>query len=159
MTLPEEDVSIFELFVDWLYHQRYDIPSPPEKPSSDYDRYEQPVQLFVLADKYDVRNLKNRIISTMFLLNQQQVAPALDTVAYAYEHTPQNSTIRKLFAEYLRCTQAEWYQEASSQDWLRDHPEICTDIVVGYAKHREPGKFSYNEMPEEFIEKEEGSKE
>ena len=157
MTLPEEDASIFELFVDWLYHQRYDIPSPLEEPSSGYDRYMQPVQLFVLADTYDVRNLKNHILSAIFLLLKQgKIWPTLPTVAYAYEHTTHNSTVRKLFADYMSYhTQLECFQRASAQDWLRNYPDISAALNVSFATVLMGKKDPFDgEMPEEYMDKE-----
>ena len=157
MTLPEQDGSIFELFVDWLYHQRYEIPSPPEEPSKDYDRFEQPVKLFVLADMYDVRNLKNHVLSTIFLLLKQRVIwPSLRTVAYAYEHTPHNSTIRKLLADYMSYhTKLEGLQQVSAQDWLRNHPDISAALNVSFAKMLLTKKSPLDgEMPEEYMDRE-----
>lgn len=155
MNLPEDDESVFESFVDWIYRQRYDIPFARKGRASDNDRFRQPVELFVLADKYDVRDLKNLITSTIFLfIKQRKFGPTIGTVAYAYEHTPHNSTIRKLFAEYMFCgTKPEWYQQASSQDWLRNHPEICTDAIVTFAKHKQADENPFDgEMPDEYIE-------
>ena len=156
MNLPEDDESIFELFVDWIYHQRYDIPSSPKAPPG-YDRFRQAVELFVLADKYDVRNLKNLITYNIFVFyKQHKFGPTIRTVAYAYEHTPHNSTIRKLFADYMVWdTDPEWYQEASSQNWLRNHPEICTDAIVSFAEHKETNENPFHgQIPDEYIENE-----
>ena len=157
MTLPEQDGSIFELFIDWLYHQRYEIPSPPEEPSKDYDRFEQPVKLFVLADMYDVRDLKNHVLSAIFLLlKQREIWPSLRTVAYAYEHTPHNSTIRKLLADYMsHHTKLEGLQRLSAQDWLRNHPDISAALNVSFAKMLLTKKSPLDgEMSEEYMDRE-----
>lgn len=157
MTLPEEDEPIFELFVDWLYHHRYDIPSPPEEPSKGYDRFEQPVQLLVLADKYDVCNLKTHVLSAIFLLlKQRKIWPSLRTVAYAYENSPHNSTIRKMFADYITYhTPLESFQRTGVQDWLRNQSDFSTALNVSFATMLLTKKSPFDgEMPEEYMDKE-----
>lgn len=160
MTLTEDDEFIFELFVDWLYHKRYDVPSTPNDPKTDYDRFMQPVQLFVLADKYDVRNLKNLIVSQIFvIMKQDSDVPNGTTIAYAYEHTSQNSTIRKILADHLACeTTLDWFKSATSQTWLRNHPDVSADVIVSFAKYTPRQKTPFGgEMPEDYVEKKQES--
>lgn len=162
MTLPEDDENVFDLFVDWLYHRRYEIAPPPESAPEDYDRFMQPVQLFVLADKYDVRKLKNLVLYQLFLtLKHAKDSPALTTFAYAYKHTSQSSTIRKVLADHLTySTELTWFSQASIQTWFRDHPDISVDVITSFAKYtlKEEDPF-IEEMPENYIEKEpEGGK-
>lgn len=142
MTLPEDDETIFELFVDWLYCRGYEIPLLVQDPSKVDDIFMQPVQLFVLADKYDVRELKSLVLSKMFrLIKLQTYGPDMDTMAYAYENTAQNSAMRGLIADYLGCIiSLDWYKERDSQTWLRDHPDISTDAIVSFAGHSQKVK-------------------
>lgn len=160
MTLPEDDEFIFGLFVEWTYHRRYDIPQLPKDRNKRYEKFMQPVQLYVLADKYDVRNLKICILSALFLLIRLHSSPTLATIAYAYEHTPRNSAIRKFLAGYFSTLDSEWYQDASSQHWLRSHPEICTDVVVRLAKREQTDEDAFEgEVPKEYMEEAQGSEE
>ena len=156
MTLPEDDEVIFDLFVNWLYSQRYDIPSPPKDPKEKHKKYLEPIKLFVLAEKYDVRSLRNLVVSQLFLaMKTRGKIPSLDTVPYAYKHTSQNSTIRKLLTERLTYMNLGWYQEESTQTWLRDHPDISVDMIARFAKDTpERMDHSAEEMLEEYIEKE-----
>lgn len=163
MTLPEDDETIFELFVDWLYHQRYDVPSTPNDPETPCDRFMQPVQLFVLADKYGVRNLKNVIVSQIHsVVKMSSDVPKEATIAYAYEHTSQNSTIRKVLADMMACyVGRNWFERAVNQTWLRDHHDISMDVMVRLAERAEDaygGPF-YRGVPEEYVEEEEESEE
>lgn len=130
MALPEEDESIFELFVDWTIHRRYN-------PSKADDPFMQPAQLFVLAEKYDVPNLKSLILLRFFLLiTERKVAPPLDTLAYAYQRTAQDSGIRRMAVDYLACEmKPDWFRQADARTWLRDHPDISADVIVSFAKH------------------------
>ena len=85
MALPEDDESVFDNFVDWLYHGRYDI----ARRSEAVEIFLRPVQLFVLADKYGVPDLKSLVLVKMFNLIESETVsrPWPDTIAYAYGHT------------------------------------------------------------------------
>ena len=150
MTLPEDDESVFESFVDWLYHGRYDIPRRSEVA----EIFLRPVQLFVLADKYGVPDLKSLVLDQMFkLIKWTASRPSLDTVAYAYGHTFQNAAIRKLLVDDMVWNRYHsYYQEAENQVWLRAHPEISTDLNVRFAKRagRQDNPFD-GEMPKEYL--------
>lgn len=155
MTLPEDDEVIFELFVNWLYRQRYDIPSPPTDPEK-----LEPIKLFVLADKYDVRSLKNLVVSQLFLAFKTGAAtPSLDAISHAYKHSSQNSTMRKLLTDRLTSMDDPgWFQEESIQTWLRNHPDISIDMIASFAKVTLKRKnILAGKMPEEYIEKEKNS--
>ena len=135
MTLPEDDESIFDLFVDWVYHGRYDTPPIPEQDEGDYDRWLQPVQLFVLADKYDVPTLKTHIITQLYLAFRQDrdPPPHQPTIVYAYEHTPQNSTLRKLLADALTDHfEIDWFESANTRTWLRNHLDILVGVIDSF---------------------------
>ena len=155
MTLPEDDEVIFELFVNWLYGQRYDISSPP----ADRTMFLEPIKLFVLADKYDVRSLKNLVVSQLFFaIKTVAKPPTLDEVSYAYKHTSQKSTLRELLTDLLTTRfNLGWFQEQSTQTWLRDHPDISVDMNASFAKLTLKRKDPFAKTPEEYMEKEQES--
>lgn len=158
MTLPEDDENTFELFVDWLYHRHYEIPSHPKPPEKDV--FMQPVKFFVLADKYDVRSLKNLIVSKIFLAFKQNLAvPRLSTISYAYKHTSQSSTIRKMLTDNMtRVTDLTWFQEAKIQTWLRNHPDVSAELNASFAKRMLKQIYPFvEEMPEGYMEEEASS--
>ena len=153
MTLPEDDESVFDNFVDWLYYGRYDTP----KRSEVVDNFLRPVQLFVLADKYGVPNLKNLVIDQIFTeIKHVNDFVSINTVAYAYGHTFQNAGVRKILVDNMvwNCDHDDWYQQAENQEWLRAHPEISTDLSVRFAKYAgsEVSPFD-GEMPKEYTVK------
>ena len=160
MLLPEDDDSVVELFIDWLYRQRYKMTTPAAQGSGDI--YMQPVRLFVLADKYDVPNLKNLILSQIFLrIKKDRVGrrcmPKLHTVAYAYEHTAENSPIRKLLAGSLTC-RLSFLQRTATQEWLRNHSDVSTQVNVSFAKNMLKRVSPFDgDMPEEYMDKEQVS--
>ena len=135
MTLPEDDGSVFGLFVDWLYHRRYSIASPPvQDASEDYDSLMQPVQLYALADEYDVPDLRSLILCEIFaFIQRNRSKPTLSTVAYAYAHTSQNAAVRTLLADCLvRRESFDWYHQVGAKTWFRAHPEIAVDELASY---------------------------
>lgn len=155
MILPEDNESTFELFVDWLYHQCYDMPSPPKDTEQDYDRFLEPVQLYVLADRYHVRRLKGLILFNIFhLMKQLKCGPTLHTVAYAYDHTTQNAAVRRLFADYLAFTMNHVHcPQANTQAWLRSRPDVSVDMISSFAKHTLTRNNPFAEdMPEDYAE-------
>lgn len=156
MKLPEDDENIFELFVEWLYHRRYEIPSRSKAPKNDRLLFMQPVRLFVLADKYDVRSLKNLIVSKLFLAFKQNPGmPSLATIAYAYEHTSQNSTIRKILTDNLtRVNDLTWFQRADKETWFREHPDVSAAMIGSFARCMQEQILPFvEEMPENYMEK------
>lgn len=99
MKLPEDEAAIFELLVEWLYTGRYDLPKddPVER-----SHHLQAVKLFCLAEKYDVRTLKERIVSLAFIAgrNNESSAPGFDSLAYLFDNTTDNSGMRKLLVDW-----------------------------------------------------------
>lgn len=151
MTLPEDDESVFELFVDWLYRQRYDVGVLPagDQPT---DMHMQHIQLYILADKYDVPNLKSLVLSQVFLLIKQKFGPTIPTIVYAYRHTSQNAGIRRMFADHLACSLHHKKSQHPNFLWLRKEHEIAVEIVHSVAKHMLEIKNPFDgEMPEEYL--------
>lgn len=161
MTLPEDDESVFGLFVDWLYHQHsfYMGVLPLRDQSHEIKiMFMQRIQLYVLADKYDVPNLKRLVLSQVFLLIKN-FGPSTHTIAYAYQHTSQNAGIRKMFADHLACIlDPILIHHLDLKQWLRKEPAIAIDVVCSVAKHMLKIKNPFDgEMPKEYLsDKQEG---
>ena len=156
MTLPEDDDVVFETFVDWIYLRRFELPFR-HIPGPGPGLYKRMVKLFVLADKYDVPKLRNRVLTELFLnIKSREYWPCSNTIAYAYEQTCRHSVMRKLFADHLACnwTRAQ-YEGAEIRAWLRAHPDISADVIVSLVKHRmDRGIFFSGAVPEEYLVKE-----
>lgn len=159
MTLPEDDTSIFQLFVDWLYHQRYcmGVLSACDKPP---DRYLRHVQLYILADKYDVPRLKGLVLRRIFSLMKPALKssslddkPCLATISYIYEHTSNNAALRKIFIDGLVWSCAyEFLIRASVLEWLRANPDISLDLNIRFAKKRVSQSDPFaGDIPEEYL--------
>ena len=116
----------------------------------------QPIELYMLAEKYDMRSLKNLVVSELFLaFKPNHFQPRLSTIAYAYEHTTQSSPIRKLLADKLARLSATVYQQADVQNWLRNHPDVSAELNVSLAKCivKQSNPFA-EARPEGYMEKE-----
>ena len=132
MSLPEEEETTFDLFIQWLYRQSYEISS--QKHNDKGQRFMEPVKLYVLADKYDVTDLKSHVITKLFALRNEEWVPGLATMAYAYEHTPQNSRLRKLMADWWACrVELPWFRLEVTQGWLKEHPEVASAVISSFA--------------------------
>ncbi|CAF9942840.1 MAG: hypothetical protein ALECFALPRED_010144 [Alectoria fallacina] len=158
MQLPEDDEGTFELFVDWLYGQRYAMLPEVEKGHEDYEkdkRFLQAYQLFVLADKYRVCKLKSLVIEALFAdVTMCKGVPSNASVAYAYEHTTQCSGLRKWLADYHAWNvRLEWYELSDAQAFLRQQPDFATDLSVSFAERikRGPGYNPFKgNMPDKY---------
>ena len=132
MSLPEEEEHTFDLFIKWLYNEGYEISSEMDNDKAQI--FMEPVKLYVLADKYDVTDLKSLVITKLFALRSESPVPGLKTVAYAYEHTPRNSRLRKFLADWWACRiKLPWFRLLSSQRWLEEHPEVASAVISSFA--------------------------
>ncbi len=135
MTLPEDDPEIFGAFVQWLYHQYYEVPASDL--SHEPARYlTQTMQLFILADKHGVTKLKNGIIDALVRNAQlKKTPPSHFAIHQIYEFTPPSSGIRVLLADWYACHAAPWWlQEPTTNTWLREHPDFAADVIAAMAR-------------------------
>lgn len=135
MTLPEDDVELFNDFVQWLYHQRYVIPPSDLNMEKKGGYFTQTMQLYVLADKYGVTSLKNSIVDVLFVQAQITTGtPGLKSVGYLYNNTRPTSRIRAMITDwYTSYVSPKWFQESGVRRWLVRHPEFAADLVASFA--------------------------
>lgn len=171
MYLPEDDEGTFELFVDWLYYQRYEM-LPQLEPYDDDDddsghdddddsghndaelwiakcdeRYLQPCRLYVLADKYRIFKLKSLVVERLFAAaaGPNMNGPSCGTLTYASKHTTQGSTLRKLLVDYYTWNiDLDWYEDDHIEAFLRENTDIATDLLLNFAKHLKGKEKVYN---------------
>ena len=172
MELPDDDEDIFSLFVDWLYHGRYEMlaelvdddtseddQDDDEDVDDEGDRYLQVFKLFVLAEKYNVSKLKRLLIETLFVNGYEcKRGPSNGSVGYLYEHTTPSSGIRKLVADWHAWRMGpKYFERRSFRAFLKKQPDFSIDLNLTFAKNIEKGP-TYNpfagDMPEEYKDKE-----
>ena len=157
MKLPDDDEGAFEDFAEWLYGGKLRL-----KPASHDARYTALLKVFILADKYHVLELKNTIIERIFHLGKEFAkAPSLTDVSYVYQHTVEDSGIRKLLADWHAWNiDLGWFERPDVQVFLRQHPDCATDFSVSLAKRfrkavtDEVDDPFIGDMPEKYRDKE-----
>ena len=172
MQLPEDDENTFSLFIDWLYHQRYEMSPQPDDDSEDSDdedddaspvvregdRYLPTFKLFVLAEKYDVPALKWLLTETLLADGDTSpYGPSDASVIYLYGHTAQSAGIRRWIADWHA-----WYMDPvyfKSPEFraiIEKHPDFSADINLSYCKNLKKG-FIYRPFkrvkPDEYKDK------
>ena len=169
MQLPEDDENLFSLFIDWLYHQRYEmLPEPDEfdegsneedddmdDEEDDSNRFHQVFRLFVLAEKYDVPNLKWLLTKTLFAdIKTCREGPTYASVSWLYGQTTQSAGIRRLVTDWHAWRMDPVYLETRRfRALLKKHPEFSADMILSYGKNLKKGpKYDpfAGAMPDEY---------
>lgn len=152
MDLVEDDVHAFEHFVRWLYERKVDIRLEGEMDLL-WVRLRELYEVYLLADKYHVSLLKNDIMEILFDVVKADrdksrnnglhcpLIPSMSETEYIYSNTVQGSPLRKFVAAcYIWLVKLELYTDGSLSDWLRNNPEIATDLAIGFASRLQGGK-------------------
>lgn len=67
--------------------------------------------------------------------------PRRNDMEHIYSNTVQGSPLRKFVtACYTWLVKLELYTDGSMSDWLRNNPEIATDLAIGFASRLQGGK-------------------
>lgn len=136
MNLPDEDVGTIEVFAQWLYTQHYAITStfaPDEKRSK---RLDQPISLYIFAEKYQMLSLKQLLLRELYDSLDQWGSPTLNQVERIYESTIESSALRKLFMHWFiwKLDATTFWQEARAKEWLQANTDIAADIAVAFSR-------------------------
>ncbi|KAJ4378440.1 hypothetical protein N0V86_006143 [Didymella sp. IMI 355093] len=101
VTLPDDEPTIFEFFVHWLYHK--ELPTTDNAPTellkdwetddcADSLKVDNIIYLYVLGDKRGVANLKLATLAGLFqelsLYRENSFLPNPSIIGYAYENLP-----------------------------------------------------------------------
>jgi hypothetical protein len=129
ITLPEDDPSIFELFVEWMYDGTYtlDLSSPLTKNSE----VSRDVQAWVLGDRLQSTGFKNYSMDRLYAQFATTFAQTPITTAdvhYTFTQSSLNSKLRMFLRHFLsihllnptraKGTSAEW------DDVLQEHAKL-----------------------------------
>ena len=134
MTLPDEEVWIFEYFVDWIYTQHYKI-KICEEDNKQAQELDISLRLYVIAEKYDVPTLKKIICKDLLAIAElAKSTPSMHSVIYAYAHTPRNSRIRRLLATWYSTIPLGWFQKEEIRTWLFENSQFAVDLTSALAK-------------------------
>ena len=130
MELPEDDPNIFELLVQWLYTDKYDL-QQSDGPGDSFN-YSEGIQLYCLAEKYDLSALKHKIYRAFYReTNETKMPPACSDTSYLYENTSAGSPLRQLYAEWwMSHVNLESFEKADIQKWLSGQPDLTHDLFL-----------------------------
>jgi len=140
MTLCEDNTEIFDVFVQRLYHQQYEIPAS-EIHCQRGGHMVQSMQLYVLAEKFGISKRKKHIVDALILQVPKKHLPALVGVAHVYENTPLSSGMRDSIANWYACrAQRPWFEETRTHNWLQGEPAFAADLVASLARLDTPSQ-------------------
>ncbi|KAI4190881.1 MAG: hypothetical protein L6R41_000482 [Letrouitia leprolyta] len=114
----------------------------PQKTGNNHRQDMDPVQqkqlidLYILADKYDVTTLNNSLIDILYnSINQPgSRPPSRKLVRHAYENTAPGSPMRQLLASwYAWDVDPEWYSQKGVTNWLPTVPDFAAQLATSMA--------------------------
>ena len=123
--------------IQWLYTKKIDLTVPVCGATSG-ECYMQLAKLNALAEKYDIRALRNDIVDELFDLKKLPrhfEAPQMPVAIYVYDTTTEGSSFRKLLvAWYVYNVDYKWYGLDGSRDQLAEaSPDLALDLVIAMA--------------------------
>ena len=137
MTLPDENTGAVDRLVQWLYTDKYQL-TPCDSHENATDRYWELAKLNLLADKYDMKKLKNNIIDKVYDdLNHNgsfncPFQPPFSVISFTYDNTSEHSSFRKLMMAWLVWHSGdEHYRGNEIHTLLLDNSELAADLAMG----------------------------
>jgi hypothetical protein len=134
--LPDDDPTVFGLFVEWMYYGSYDILPPTTYSSTD-------AKCWVLGDKllcgefknYALGRLYRRHVSTYFGL-----PVSCEEVQYAWENTASDAKLRQFYGDFVVQNFSHPRKLlGSGGDWdalLQSHSELRMLLLENFRKGR-----------------------
>ncbi|PMD41662.1 hypothetical protein L207DRAFT_528268 [Hyaloscypha variabilis F] len=130
--LPADDPDTIQTLVNWMYSD--EIWSSGERQVCTFENtlgealaspFGLFAKLYILAEKYQIVRLKNDAIDAMINYNEYTDLP-ISLISYLYDNTTQDSVVRRLILDIVRC---EW-----NRDQFLDFAErMCRDFLVDLA--------------------------
>lgn len=130
--LEDADANLFELFVFWLYHQRF-----PQKNNDDDDEFvemwspeakslDNLIFLYLFAHEYNVPKLKADTTATLYSIyerNPERAFPAKSVIDAVFRALPEDMPMRRLLIDIYACyvtpTKVNYLQDVSCLPFLR----------------------------------------
>lgn len=133
--LPKVEVPTFESFSAWLYTRQ--LRGNTEEDSSTSGIRLRLAKLWVFGDTYGIPDLQNAALGALRQsLNSRNTMPAPTVIAYVYDNTNANASIRKLLLDLVLETKdfQQVFDPAKDKDrevlW---DGQFCQDLLFQYA--------------------------
>ncbi|KAH7138796.1 hypothetical protein B0J11DRAFT_451349, partial [Dendryphion nanum] len=129
MYLPIDDASVFEYFVEFLYHSTYTLSSAPETSGR------QHAAAWVLGEKYQAISFQNCAMRNIYYLHEGIFANELipSEVQFVFQNSSSGSLLREFYLDMLGTHfTGPNRSKTSSQEWdrvMQDHAEVRVRIL------------------------------
>ena len=129
ITMPEDDVSIFNLYVNMTYSGG--VVATKTSASPDPDEWTRLTRLYVLAERLQDVWAKNRVVNAMHGYLNDVIARSMpfrgfDSIVELYEGTPAGSPARKLVADF-------YAHKSDKETMIAGRDVLPTDFVFDVA--------------------------
>ena len=123
--LPDDDADLMDALIQDLY--------APQSALREIGSTMELLRLYVLADKYDIVQVKNRICDC-FVSNIKGLPPSASEIEYAYENATSERPIRRVLVDwFIHRANAAWFNKEENRRWLTSVPEFAVDLCAGLA--------------------------
>ncbi|KAF3005129.1 hypothetical protein E8E13_010297 [Curvularia kusanoi] len=160
--LPEDDPATFQVYVNLLYTDQISL--SPVDSSKDanlaaQEEFEDLIDLYVLAEKLQDVNTKNKAIAALlgstFEVRSDglEYLPGIDAIERAYKNTTSESLLRKLIVDL-------WTEFGASGGVVRDEEypsEFLHDMVIGLLEKRDRNDDVIDGRDEKVISRDDAS--
>ena len=147
MTLPDDEKDFFGSMIQWLYTQKLHLTMPVSLETSNVC-YMKLAKLNALAEKYDIRSLKNDIIDKLFDLGptpKKFKPPQIPPTRYVYDTTSERSSFRKLLVAWNTYhIDYVWYEKDTTRNMLAGvSPDFALDLAIEFGlRQKDPDRKS-----------------
>ena len=130
--LPVDDPDAIHALINWIYSDEIWFPEEPRGCT-----FEDPLNnalaspfgffatLYILAEKYQIAQLRNDAVDAIIEYNKYTDLP-ISLVSYVYANTTEDSTIRHLLLDLVRC-------EFDRDQFLKFAEVICSEFIIDLA--------------------------
>ena len=147
MSLPDDDKDSVGHMIQWLYTKKLHLTVPVSVETSE-ECYMQLAKLNALAEKNDIRSLKNDIIDELFDLSgppKHFQPPDVPVITHVYDTTSERSSFRKLMvAWYAYHIHFVWYERGTTKETLAGiSPDFAIDLAIEFGlRQKDPNRKS-----------------
>ena len=132
MEIPEEEETVVDHFLHWLYTKRLPSLDPLSEPALIIF-----AKLIGLAEKYTVVSFKNRLVEAIheFARAQEGYQLPLNFVKIVFDTNPAGSKVRMLATDWLVWNRdREWYDSDECGEWLVNIFDLSEDLMRAYGR-------------------------
>ena len=124
--LPDDSAILMDTLVQYLYAPRSWIQGVRSTMEH--------LRLYVLADKYDIVQVKNQVCHWGFFIFETE-PPSKAEVKFIYENTTSKMAIRRFLVDsFVWNGDPTWFSDEANCSWLLSVPDFAVDVCAILAK-------------------------